>query len=359
MKESSFTGSSNAPSSAQCARSGRRAAAAALQRQNRCYVRVYAAAAVEVQKATVKIGTRGSPLALAQAYMTRDLLKASFPELQEEGALEICIIKTTGDKILNQPLADIGGKGLFTKEIDDALLEGRIDIAVHSMKDVPTYLPAGTILPCNLPREDVRDAFISSSWQTLADLPKGSVVGSASLRRQAQILAKYPHLEVVNFRGNVQTRLRKLQDGVVSATLLALAGLKRLSMADKATSVLSVDDMLPAVAQGAIGIACREDDSAARKLLGALNHEDTRLAVVCERAFLAALDGSCRTPIAGLAQRDASGGLAFRGLVAAVDGSKIFQTSREGAYNDEDVARLGKEAGEQLKAEAGPDFFDW
>ncbi|PNH09734.1 Porphobilinogen deaminase, chloroplastic [Tetrabaena socialis] len=191
---------------------------------------------------TVKIGTRGSPLALAQAYMTRDLLKANFPELAEEGALEIVIIKTTGDKILNQPLADIGGKGLFTKEIDDALLSGKIDIAVHSMKDVPTYLPEGTILPCNLPREDVRDVFISPVAKDLAGLPAGAVVGSASLRRQAQILAKYPHLKVVrfgveNFRGNVQTRLRKLTEGDCSATLLALAGLKRLDMTQHITAV--------------------------------------------------------------------------------------------------------------------------
>jgi hydroxymethylbilane synthase len=225
--------------------------------RRRC-VAVSASAAVATK--TLKIGTRGSPLALAQAYLTRDLLKAAFPELTEEGALEIIIIKTTGDKILNQPLSDIGGKGLFTKEIDDALLDGRIDIAVHSMKDVPTYLPAGTVLPCNLPREDVRDVFISDKYQSLAELPEGAVVGSASLRRQAQILAKYPTLKVVNFRGNVQTRLRKLQEGACDGTLLALAGLKRLDLADKATSILSTEEMLPAVAQGAIGIACREGD---------------------------------------------------------------------------------------------------
>ncbi|KAL3143770.1 hypothetical protein ABBQ32_003599 [Trebouxia sp. C0010 RCD-2024] len=208
-----------------------------------------ATAELATQKATVKIGTRGSPLALAQAYMTRDFLKAAFPELAEEGALEIVVIKTTGDKVLNQPLADIGGKGLFTKEIDDALLGGDIDIAVHSMKDVPTWLPKGTILPCNLEREDVRDAFICPSAPSLAELPAGAKIGSASLRRQVQILHKYPHLEVVNFRGNVQSRLRKLNEKVVDATLLALAGLKRLDMADKLTAVLSIEDMLPAVAQ--------------------------------------------------------------------------------------------------------------
>jgi len=298
-------------------------------------------------------------LALAQAYLTRDLLKTNFPELAEEGALEIVIIKTTGDKILGQPLADIGGKGLFTKEIDEALLDGRIDIAVHSMKDVPTYLPEGTILPCNLPREDVRDVFISPTAKDLSELPEGAVVGSASLRRQAQLLAKYPHLKVVNFRGNVQTRLRKLQEGDCSATLLALAGLKRLDMTQHITKILDIDEMLPAVAQGAIGIACRTDDEPSAKFLAKLNHEDTRVAVVTERAFLAALDGSCRTPIAGYAHRGEDGQLHFRGLVASTDGKKIYETSRVGSFNAAEGERLGREAGEELKAQAGPDFFVW
>lgn len=321
--------------------------------------RVAVVYAVATQTKTVKIGTRGSPLALAQAYLTRDLLKQNFPELTEEGALEIIIIKTTGDKVLGQPLADIGGKGLFTKEIDEALLDGRIDIAVHSMKDVPTYLPEGTILPCNLPREDVRDVFISPTAKSLADLPEGAVVGSASLRRQAQLLAKYPHLKVVNFRGNVQTRLRKLQDGECSATLLALAGLKRLDMTQHITATLSIEEMLPAVAQGAIGIACRTDDEPAAKYLAALNHEETRVAVVTERAFLAALDGSCRTPIAGYARRGEDGQLHFSGLVASTDGKKIYSTTRTGAFDAATGERLGREAGEELKAQAGPEFFVW
>lgn len=307
----------------------------------------------------MKIGTRGSPLALAQAYMTRDLLKANFPELAEEGALEIIIIKTTGDKILNQPLADIGGKGLFTKEIDDALLDGRVDIAVHSMKDVPTYLPEGTILPCNLPREDVRDVFISPVAKDLSELPPGAVVGSASLRRQAQILKKYPHLKVTNFRGNVQTRLRKLQEGECSATLLALAGLKRLDMTQHITRILDTDEMLPAVSQGAIGIACRTNDDPMARYLAGLNHEETRIAVVTERAFLAALDGSCRTPIAGYARKGEDGQLHFRGLVASPNGSKIYETTRVGKFDPAEGERLGREAGEELKAQAGPDFFDW
>eukprot|EP00891_Asterochloris_glomerata_P006917 jgi/Astpho2/6917/Aster-01784 len=281
---------------------------------------------------------------------------SSFPDLREEGALEIVVIKTTGDKILNQPLADIGGKGLFTKEIDDALMSGLVDIAVHSMKDVPTYLPQGMILPCNLEREDVRDAFICPSADTLAELPAGSKIGSASLRRQVQILHKYPQLQVVSFRGNVQTRLRKLNEKVVDATLLALAGLKRLSMDDKLTSILSTEDMLPAVAQGAIGIACRESDSKAQDLLAALNHEQTRIAIVAERAFLATLDGSCRTPIAGLAQQ-INGDLQFRGLVASPDGKKVYQTSRQAGQRD--AVKVGKDAGKQLRKEAGEDFFDW
>ena len=289
--------------------------------------------------------------------------QAAFPELAEEGALEICIIKTTGDKVLGQPLADVGGKGLFTKEIDDALLAGRVDIAVHSMKDVPTYLPDGTILPCNLPREDVRDVLISADPEnvtTFTDLPQGAVVGSASLRRQAQILAKRPDLQVINFRGNVQSRLRKLSEGACAATLLALAGLKRLDLEDKLTSILSEDDMLPAVAQGAIGIACRDGDDAAARLLAALNHEPTRVAVVTERSFLAALDGSCRTPIAGLCRQGGDGGMTFRGLVASPDGKRVLETSRvSGVYTAEEGAALGRDAGEELKKNAPADMFDW
>lgn len=227
------------------------------------------------------------------------------------------------------------------------------------MKDVPTYLPPGSILPCNLPREDVRDVFISTKYKSLSELPAGAVVGSASLRRQAQILAKYPGLQVINFRGNVQTRLRKLSEDACDATLLALAGLKRLDLEDKATSILSEEEMLPAVAQGAIGIACRDGDDRSAAALAALNHEDTRLAVVCERAFLTALDGSCRTPIAGLARKTPDGRLTFRGLVAAPDGSKVFQTSREGGATEAEAYAMGKEAGEQLKADAGPSFFTW
>ncbi|THF99208.1 hypothetical protein TEA_019887 [Camellia sinensis var. sinensis] len=300
-----------------------------------------------------------SPLALAQAYETRDKLMATHSELAEEGAIQIVIIKTTGDKILSQPLADIGGKGLFTKEIDEALINAEIDIAVHSMKDVPTYLPDKTILPCNLPREDVRDAFISLSTASLAELPAGSTVGTASLRRKSQILHRYPSLNVLeNFRGNVQTRLRKLNDGVVQATLLALAGLKRLNMTENVTAILSMDDMLPAVAQGAIGIACRSNDDKMANYIASLNHEETRLAVACERAFLEALDGSCRTPIAGYACRDEDGNCIFKGLVASPDGTRVLETSRQGPYAYEDMVLMGKDAGKELLSRAGPGFFD-
>ncbi|KAK9748262.1 hypothetical protein RND81_02G046100 [Saponaria officinalis] len=309
--------------------------------------------------ALIRIGTRGSPLALAQAHETRDKLIAAHQELAEEGAIQIVIIKTTGDNILNQPLADIGGKGLFTKEIDEAMLNNDIDIAVHSMKDVPTYLPDKIILPCNLEREDVRDAFIAKGVSSLAELPAGSVIGTASLRRKSQLLHRYPSLSVLdNFRGNVQTRLRKLNEGVVQATLLALAGLKRLSMTENVTSILSIDEMLPAVAQGAIGIACRDDDERMVKYLSSLNHEETRLAVVCERAFLETLDGSCRTPIAGYATRDENGDCLFKGLVASTDGKQVIETFRKGPYSLEDMISMGKDAGKELLSRAGPGFFD-
>ncbi|XP_009414508.2 porphobilinogen deaminase, chloroplastic isoform X1 [Musa acuminata AAA Group] len=314
---------------------------------------------VKTKISLVRIGTRGSPLALAQAYETRDKLMASHSELAEEGAIDIVIIKTTGDKILNQPLADIGGKGLFTKEIDEALLEGSIDIAVHSMKDVPTYLPDGTILPCNLPREDVRDAFICLTAKSLAELPAGSVIGTASLRRQSQILYRYPSLKVVNFRGNVQTRLKKLNEGEVQATLLALAGLKRLNMTKNVTAILSIEEMLPAIAQGAIGIACRSNDDTMANYIASLNHDDTRLAVACERAFLETLDGSCRTPIAGYAYRDSDGNCVLRCLVASPDGTRVLETSRKGLYALDDMVAMGKDAGKELLSKAGPSFFDW
>jgi hydroxymethylbilane synthase len=304
----------------------------------------------------LRIGTRGSPLALAQAYETRKRLQEHFEELREDGMIEICVLKTQGDMVLDKSLMELGGKGLFTKELDTALLGNEVDICVHSMKDVPTWLPEGTVLPCNLPREDTNDAFIykDGSVKRIEDIPDGSVIGTASLRRQAQLMAKNPTLRCVNFRGNVQTRLRKLDDGVVDATLLAIAGLKRMNMDDCATSILEWDEMLPAVAQGAIGIQCRSDDERSLKYIQKLNHPDTHTCVTCERAFLEALDGNCKTPIAGQA-RIVDGKIKFRGLIAMPDGSIKYETETEGAI--EDAHAIGMKAGQELKARAGEKFF--
>ena len=313
--------------------------------------------AEDAEVTPLRIGTRGSPLAMAQAYETRRRLMEEFPELTEEGAIEICVLKTQGDMILDKSLMELGGKGLFTKELDTALLGDEVDICVHSMKDVPTWLPEGTVLPCNLPREDTNDAFIhkDGSVTTIAELPDNSVIGTASLRRQAQLMAQNPTLKCVNFRGNVQTRLRKLSDGVVDATLLAIAGLKRMDMDDCATAVLDWDEMLPAVAQGAIGIQCRSDDERSLKYIGALNHPDTKACVDCERAFLEALDGNCKTPIAGQA-RIIDGKIKFKGLIAMPDGSQKFETESEGEIAD--AAKIGRAAGEKVKADAGEKFFE-
>lgn len=305
----------------------------------------------------VRIGTRGSPLALAQAYLTRKLLMEKFPELNEDGAIEICVMKTQGDMILDKSLMELGGKGLFTKELDTALLANEVDICVHSMKDVPTWLPKGTVLPCNLEREDTNDAFISGSDEVkcLDDLPDNAVIGTASLRRQSQLMAKNPTWTCVNFRGNVQTRLRKLDDGEVDATLLAIAGLKRMDMDGCATTVLDWDEMLPAVAQGAIGIQCRDDDEKSLKYITGLNHEATKSCVDCERAFLEALDGNCKTPIAGLA-RIVDGKINFRGLISMPDGTDVYKTESSGEVSD--CVAIGKAAGEKLKADAGDKFFE-
>ncbi|CAA7614867.1 Porphobilinogen deaminase [Candidatus Terasakiella magnetica] len=304
----------------------------------------------------LRIGTRGSPLALAQTHETRDRLAAAWPELAAPGAIEIEIIKTTGDLVQDRPLAEIGGKGLFTKELDEAMLAGRIHLAVHSMKDVPTLLPDGIVLPCILPREDVRDAFISLKAKSLAELPQGAVIGTASLRRGAQILNRRPDLKLVNFRGNVQTRLRKLEEGVVDATLLAMAGLRRLGLAQHVTSALDTGDMLPAVAQGAIGITCRDGDEAAHAYLAALNCPVSFVRVAAERAFLTRLDGSCRTPIAALAELDGDS-LSFRGLIVSPDGKVVHATSRAGTAAE--AAVMGTDAAEELAQVAGPGFFDF
>lgn len=300
----------------------------------------------------LKIGTRGSPLALAQAHETRDRLAAAHD--LDPDAIEIVVIKTTGDQVLDRALGEIGGKGLFTKELDDALLDGRIDIAVHSMKDVPTVLPDGIGLAAYLPREDVRDAFLSPEAARLEDLPAGATVGTASLRRQAQVLWRRKDLKVATFRGNVQTRLRKLAEGEAHATYLALAGLRRLGMAEAAQSVATVDEMLPAVAQGAIGVAARSADAAIVERLAPLHDAPTATRIAAERAFLAKLDGSCRTPLAGLAEIDGDQ-LRFRGEILKPDGSERHAVGRAGALAD--AAEIGREAGEELLAMAGPGFL--
>lgn len=302
----------------------------------------------------LKIGTRGSPLALAQAHETRARLMAAF-ELPE-AAFEIVVIKVTGDAIQDRPLKDIGGKGLFTREIEEALLNGAIDIAVHSMKDMPVLQPAGLLLDTYLPREDVRDAFVAQDVETLKDLPEGARVGSSSLRRKAQLLNAFPHLEVVEFRGNVQTRLKKLADGVASATFLAQAGLNRLGMAHVARGAMSPDDMLPAIAQGAIGIERRSDDMNTAAMLEAIHHLETGQRLAAERAFLAALDGSCETPIAGLAELDGST-LRLRGEVLRPDGSEKVADDRTSSIAD--APDMARDMAQAMLKEAGPGFFDW
>ena len=304
--------------------------------------------------APLKIGTRGSPLALAQAHETRDRLAATF-DLPPE-AFEVAVIQTTGDRVIDRPLKEIGGKGLFTREIETAMLQGEIDIAVHSMKDMPVLQPEGLVLDCYLPREDERDAFVSNDFKTLADVPAGSKVGTSSLRRRAQVLVRRPDLEVVEFRGNVQTRLRKLSDGVAVATFLAMAGLNRLGRPEIAQSALSPDDMLPAIAQGAIGIERRADDSRVAEMLEAIHDKVTADRLAAERAFLAALDGSCETPIAGLAELD-GGTLRLRGEILRPDGSEHLTDDRTAPI--EDGAALGREMAMDLLSKVEPGFFDF
>ena len=306
----------------------------------------------------LKIGTRGSPLALAQAYETRRRLAEAF-DLPHE-AFEIVVIKTSGDNqaliAADKPLKELGGKGLFTKEIEEDLLSGAIDIAVHSMKDMPVAQPEGLLLDCYLPREDVRDAFVSPKFSRLQDLEPGAVVGTSSLRRRAQLMNRRPDLKVVEFRGNVQTRLKKLNEGVAECTFLAMAGLNRLAMADVPATAIETTDMLPAVAQGAIGIERRGNDSRVAAMLEAIHDVTTGQRLAAERAFLAALDGSCETPIAGLAELD-GGTLRLRGEVLRPDGSEALAEDQSCAI--EDGGELGREMATKLLQQAGEGFFDW
>jgi hydroxymethylbilane synthase len=305
-----------------------------------------------VPSSFLRIGTRGSPLALAQAHEVRDRLARA--HRVDPAAIAIVVIRTSGDRIQDRPLSEVGGKGLFTKEIEEALVAGGIDLAVHSAKDMPTVLPDGLVLAVCLEREDVRDALISAKATSLAGLPDGGVVGTASLRRQAMIRRSRPDLTVVSLRGNVQTRLRKLEEGQVDATVLALAGLRRLGLETAATAVMAVDEFLPAVGQGAIALETGADDRRTRGLLAAIDHPDTTVALGAERAFLGVLDGSCRTPIAGHATiRD--GRLSFRGMVLRPDGSEAHETSRTGTADA--APALGADAGRELKDRLPADFF--
>jgi hydroxymethylbilane synthase len=302
--------------------------------------------------ALLRIGSRGSPLALAQAREVQSRLAAAAN--LDPARIEITVIRTTGDAIQDRPLAEAGGKGLFTKEIEEALLSGGIDLAVHSSKDLPTILPPGLTLAGFLPREDARDAFISHKAKSLRDLPAGAVVGTASLRRQALVRRARPDLSVVSLRGNVETRLRKLASGEVDATLLAVAGLKRLGLLHETTAIFDPDEFLPAVGQGAIGLETRANDAATRALVAAIADADTATALAAERAFLETLDGSCRTPIGGHATVGMDS-VRFRGIIVKPNGTQAFETSREGRRAE--AAALGADAGRELKERGGADFF--
>lgn len=312
----------------------------------------------------IKIGTRGSRLALVQTHLVRELLREADEELREPGAVEVVTIKTGGDKEQGRALAEIGGKGLFVKEIEQALLEKRIDMAVHSMKDMPSFLPEGLDVACILPREDPRDVFFAREGAVLEDLPRGATFGTASARRQALVLARRPDLKIKLLRGNVETRLNKMQEGEVDAMMLAAAGLKRLDMEDRIKTILQPEFMLPAVGQGAIGIEIRADDMPMRELLDRIHCFESGLCLAAERAFLAKLGGSCRSPIAGLAElsgaKDDDGNvlLDFNGLVARMDGSEIMRVGRDKRIkSEEQAAEIGFDAADELLSRMPEDFF--
>jgi hydroxymethylbilane synthase len=301
----------------------------------------------------LRIGTRGSAMALYQANLVRDRLLAAHPELAEPGMVELVVIRTTGDRVQNRLLAEIGGKGLFTREIEEALIDRRIDLAVHSAKDMETFLPAGLSIACVLPRDDPRDALCARDGTRLAGLPAGARVATASVRRRAQLLRRRADLDVVPIRGNVDTRLGKLAGGEIDALVLAACGLGRLGRADAASELLSVEVMLPAVAQGALTIETRSDDDAVRELLAPLNDAASATCIFAERAMLATLDGSCRTPIGGLAEI-AGSRLRLRGMLLSLDGAREWRARDTGPLDEPEA--LGVEVGRRLRAAAGPDF---
>ena len=306
----------------------------------------------------IRIGTRGSKLAIAQALELQNYLKSAHEALMEPGAIEVVIIKTTGDNVQDRPLAEIGGKGLFMKEIEEALLNKEIDLALHSMKDVETDLTEGTGLACILPREKINDAFISNKAQDINELSYGSIVGTSSVRRAALLKNKRPDLKITLFRGNVDTRLSKLDRGDVDATFLAVAGLKRLGLESRITKTMPLDEMPPAVAQGAIGAQCRtprnKSDSQLWEWLEAINHKDSRICVEAERSMLKTLDGSCQTPIAGYAQFGEESVLKLIGYVVSPEGESLYKVEENGARLD--AVAIGRKVGERLKAKAGSDL---
>ena len=304
--------------------------------------------------AQIRIGTRGSRLAVAQANEVKNRLLGAFPELTVN-QIEIIKIKTTGDRLQNENLAEIGGKGLFTKELEEALSAGTIDIAVHSMKDMPDRLPDGMVIECILEREDPREAFISKKAKTLLELPYGAVFGTSSPRRQSQALALRPDLKIVPFRGNVVTRMEKIDRGDVDATMLAVAGLKRIDMGDRITSIMEVEEILPAIAQGAIGIECLEENKHILRVLEKINHQKSKIQVEAERACLIALGGSCTTPIGALAEINGDN-IFFRAMVASMDGKIIHRAERKGKISQ--AKEMGGNAGKELK-EKGKDFLTW
>ena len=302
----------------------------------------------------LRLGTRGSKLALVQAGLVRDALASAHPALTAPDEIEIVVIRTTGDAVQDRPLAEIGGKGLFVKEIEEALVSRRIDAAIHSMKDMPTAQPPGLAIAAFLPREDARDVLIAGEVRRIADLRQGAVVGTSALRRQAQLLHLRPDLRIVGLRGNVDTRLARRDAGIVEATLLALAGLKRLGLGHIGAPI-SEDEILPAVGQGAVCIECRTDDAKVRAWLAAIDHAPTATRVAAEHAMLAVLDGSCRTPIAGHATLAADGTLHLRGLIVKPDGSEAIATDRRGSAGHAEA--LGRDVGHELKHRGGPGFL--
>jgi hydroxymethylbilane synthase len=292
-------------------------------------------------KTKLRIGTRGSALALAQATLVQNQIQAHHPQI----TVELEIIKTTGDKIQDVPLAKIGGKGLFTKEIEMAILAGEVDLGVHSMKDVPTEIPDGLVIGITTIREDPRDAFISRKYQSLREIPRGGRIGTGSLRRQAQLMHLRPDLEIVPLRGNVDTRLRKLVEENLDAVILATAGLRRLGRAAEITAIIPETEMLPAIGQGALGLEYRQDDAETRNLLEFLDHPETKVAVAAERAFLARLEGGCQVPIAAKGSLK-NGELILEGLIGDLTGTRIYRELVAGP--PEAAEHLGRELAQRL-----------